>query len=170
MKIFLTGKPGIGKSTVLEKVVNLLKEKGKRVGGFVTPEIREKGKRVGFCVKDIFSNEIGILASKDIKIGPQLGGYGINLEDFERVALNAMDFALRECDVIAIDEIGKMEFFSQRFREKLTQVLLSEKPLVAVLHRNFVRKFNDFGEIIEVTEKNRNSLPKLILELIEKSL
>ncbi|MEM7819190.1 MAG: NTPase [Candidatus Aenigmatarchaeota archaeon] len=170
MKIFLTGKSGSGKSTVLEKVVSALKEKGRRVGGFITPEIREGGRRVGFCVKDIYSNEVGILASKDIKIGPMLGSYGINLEEFERIALKAIDFALKECDIIAIDEIGKMEFFSQKFREKLTQVLLSEKPLVAVLHRNFVGKFKDFGEIIEVTEKNRDLLPKTILELIEKSL
>ncbi|MEM5882951.1 MAG: NTPase [Candidatus Aenigmatarchaeota archaeon] len=169
MKIFITGMSGIGKSTVLEKVLSVLKERKKKVGGFVTPEIREKGKRVGFCVKDIYSNEVGVLASKDIKIGPKLGSYGINLEEFERIALKAMDFALKECDIIAIDEIGKMEFFSQKFREKLTQVILSEKPLIAVLHRSFVGKFKDFGEVIEVTKKNRDLLPKKILEMIEKS-
>lgn len=170
MKIFLTGKPRSGKSTVLEKVIILLKEKGKKVGGFITPEIREKGKRIGFFVKDIFSNEMGILASKDIKIGPKFGSYGINIEDFERIALKAIEFALKECDIIVIDEIGKMEFLSEKFREKLTQVLLSERPLVAVLHRNFLEKFKDFGKVIEVTNKNRNELPELILPLLEKNI
>jgi len=170
MKIFLTGKPGCGKSFVVEKVVERLKQKGIKVGGFITPEIREKGKRVGFCVKDIYSNEVGILASKDIKIGPKFGSYGINLEDFERVALKAIDFALKECEVIVIDEIGKMEFLSKNFREKLGEILLSEKPLVAVLHRSFVEKFKDFGEIIEVTIKNRNELPDLILNMLEKEI
>jgi nucleoside-triphosphatase len=170
MKIFLTGKPGSGKSFIVEKVAEKLKQKGRKVGGFITPEIREGGKRVGFCVKDIYSNEVGILASKDIKIGPRFGNYGINLEDFERVALKAIDFALKECDVIIIDEIGKIEFFSKNFREKLTQLLLSEKPLVAVLHRSFVEKFKDFGEIIEITIKNRNELPDLILSMLEKEI
>jgi hypothetical protein len=33
-----------------------------------------------------------------------------------------------------------------------------------------VEKFKDFGEIIEVTIKNRNELPDLILETLGKSL
>ncbi|MGC8812118.1 MAG: NTPase [Candidatus Aenigmatarchaeota archaeon] len=170
MKIFLTGKPGSGKSVVIEKVVERLRQKNIKVGGFITPEIREKGKRVGFCVKDIYSNEVGILASKDIKVGPRLGSYGLNIEDFERVALKALEFAVKECDVIVIDEIGKMEFFSKRFNEKVVELLLLEKPLVAVLHRSFLSKFKDFGEIIEVTTKNRNKLPDLILNLLEKEV
>lgn len=170
MKVFLTGKPRSGKSTVLEKIIILLKEKGKKVGGFITPEIREEGKRIGFCVKDVFSNEIGILASKDIKIGPKFGNYGINIEDFERVALKAIEFALKECDIIVIDEIGKMEFLSEKFREKLTQILISDKPLVAVLHRDFFDKFKDFGKLIEVTNRNRNELPELISVLLEENI
>ncbi|MEM7825286.1 MAG: NTPase [Candidatus Aenigmatarchaeota archaeon] len=170
MKIFLTGKPGCGKSFVVEKVIEKLKQKGIKVGGFITPEIREGGKRVGFCVKDIFSNEFGILASKDIKIGPRVGSYGINLEDFERVALKAIDFALKNSEIIVIDEIGKMEFLSQKFKEKLGEVLLSEKPLIAILHRNFLKKFEDFGKIFEVTKDNRNEVQELVLKLIEKSI
>ncbi len=170
MKIFLTGKPGSGKSFVIEKIVEKLKQKGIKVGGFITPEIREGGKRIGFCVKDIYSNEVGILASKDIKIGPKFGSYGINLEDFERVALKAIEFALNECDIIIIDEIGKMEFFSKNFKEKVAQLILLEKPLIAVLHRSFLGKFKDFGEIIEVTVKNRNKLPDLILSMLEKEI
>jgi len=34
------------------------------------------------------------------------------------------------------------------------------------LHRNFVKKFKDFGEVIEVTEKNRKVLPKKLVEKI----
>jgi len=162
MKIFLSGRPGSGKSTVLEKTIELLKEKRIKVGGFITPEIREERKRVGFYVKDIFSNEMGILASKDIKIGPRLGIYGIDVEDFERVALKALDFAVKDCDIICIDEIGKMEFFSSKFKEKLMEIILSDKPLIAVLHRNFVKKFKDYGKIIEVTQSNRRKLPKEI--------
>jgi len=162
MKIFLTGKPASGKSTVLEKLVELLKQKGIKFGGFVTPEIREGGRRVGFYVKDIFSNEMGILASKDIKIGPKLGEYGIDIKDFERVALKALDFAVKECDIICVDEIGKMEFFSSKFKEKLMEILLIDKPLIAVLHRNFVKRFSEYGKVIEVTQSNREKLPKEI--------
>lgn len=164
MKVFLTGRPGVGKSVVLMKTIELLKGNGLKIGGFVTPEIIEEDKRVGFYVKDIFTGEVGILASKDIKIGHSFGRYGINVEDFERIALKALDFAIENCNIIAIDEIGKMEFFSQRFREKITELLLVDKPLIAVLHRSFVDKVKEFGKVVEVTAKNRDELP---LQLIQ---
>jgi len=166
MKIFLTGKPGCGKSTVLEKVVEILKKKGVKVGGFITPEIREEGKRVGFYVKDIFSGDVGLLASKDIRVGPRVGKYGVNVEEFERIALKALNFALKECEVIAIDEIGKMEMFSKKFKEEIVKLMLIDKPLVAVLHRNLVNSFKEYGEVIEVTQRNRKNLPREIVKKV----
>ncbi len=166
MKIFLTGKPRSGKSTVVLKLIELLKEKGIKVGGFITPEIRERGRRVGFYVKDISSNEMEIFASEDFKIGPKIGKYGIDVKVFERIAFKALDFAIENCDLIVIDEIGKMEFLSEEFKRRIYELVLIEKPLVAVLHRNFVKKFKDFGEVIEVTEKDRKVLPKKLVEKI----
>ena len=164
MKVFLTGRPGSGKSTVSLKTVQILKEKGLKVGGIVTPEIREKRRRIGFYVKDILSNEMGILASEDIRIGPRLGKYGIDVKEFERIALKALDRAIEECDVVAIDEIGKMEFYSEKFKEKIYGLLLVDKPLLAVLHRDFVEEFKDYGEIIKVTRENRDKLPRIVAE------
>lgn len=166
MKIFITGKAHSGKSTVLEKTIELLKQKGLEVGGFTTPEIVEKGERVGFSVKDVYSGEMGVLASVDYKIGPRLGKYGVAVEEFERVALKALDIAVEKCDVVAVDEIGKMEFFSENFKQKLTETLLIDKPFIAVLHRNYVKQFKDYGEVIEVTMKNRSELPEKIAKLI----
>jgi nucleoside-triphosphatase len=165
-KFFLSGKPRSGKSTVLIKTIELLKQKGLKVGGFITPEIVEGSSRVGFSVKDVYSGEMGILASIDFKIGPRVGKYGVAVEEFERVALKALDFAAESCDVVAVDEIGKMEFFSEKFRQKLTEILLVNKLFVAVLHRNFVKQFKDYGEVIEVTAKNRSQLPAKIARLI----
>lgn len=164
MKIFLTGKPGSGKSTVLIKIIDLLKQRGLKVGGIITPEIRKQAKRIGFLVKDLYSKDEGILASVDLKSGQRLGKYKVNLKDFERISLRALDFALKECDLIAIDEIGKMEFFSLRFKEKILEILNSDKKMIACLHRNFVPKFKDFGKIVEVTPENRERLAKEIVK------
>jgi len=38
MKVFLTGRLGSGKSTVLMRVIDRLKAEGRRVGGITTPE------------------------------------------------------------------------------------------------------------------------------------
>lgn len=166
MKIFLTGPPRSGKSTVLIKTIELLGKKGLKVGGFVTPETIEDKKRTGFYVKDVFSNQMEVFASVDFKIEPRLGNYGIDVSAFEKIALTALDSALEKCDVICIDEIGKMEFFSENFRNKLTVLMLIDKPLIAVLHRNFVNQFKQYGEVIEVNQKNRERLPERLAKAI----
>lgn len=164
MRIFFTGHPGSGKSTVLTKATKILKQKGLKVGGIITPEIRKGNRRIGFAVKDVYSGEEGILASVESKTGVRFGRYKIDVKDFESVAIPALDFAMKECDIIAIDEIGKMEFFSIKFKQKLQEVLESEKPLIAVLHRTFVNQFRKYGKVIEVTFKNREKLPEEILK------
>lgn len=164
MNIFLSGKPGCGKSTVLMKIIELLKQKGLKVRGFVTPEIRKGSKRLGFSVKDVYSGEEGTLASVELKTGPRLGKYRVDVESFERVALNALDFAVKECDFCCIDELGKMEFFSKKFKEKIYEILNSDKKVIACLHRNFVGEFRKYGKVIEVITENRDKLPEEIAE------
>lgn len=169
MKIFLTGPPGSGKSTVLMKTIELLKKKGMKVGGMITPEIRERGRRIGFGVKDVYSGKEGILASIDQKTGPKVGKYRVNLEDFERIALPALDSALKGCDVVCIDEVGRMEWFSKNFRNKVYEIFASGKKVVAILHREFVSKFKDYGEVIKVVPENREKLPEDIVNKLDGS-
>jgi nucleoside-triphosphatase len=63
MKIFLTGKPKSGKSTVLIKIIENLKERKMKVGGIVTPEVLESGRRIEFAVKDVFSEKEGHISN-----------------------------------------------------------------------------------------------------------
>ena len=60
--ILLTGSPGIGKTTVIKKVIAELNPA--LVGGFWSTEIRRGSKRIGFAIKTIDGEE-GILAHKD---------------------------------------------------------------------------------------------------------
>jgi nucleoside-triphosphatase len=150
------------------KVIEALKKKGFKIGGFITPEIRVKGKRIGFRVVDVYSGEEGILASVDQKTGQRIGKYRVNLEDFERVALKALDFAIKECDVIAIDEIGKMELFSKAFKEKIDELLAQDKPMICVLHRNLVEKHKEFGKVVWVTPENRDKLSEELVQFFNE--
>jgi nucleoside-triphosphatase len=166
MKIFLSGLPRSGKSTVLMRVIDILKEKGLRVGGFITPEIQVEGKRTGFKVVDIYSREEGILASIEQKFGPKVSKYRINIPDFERIALKALDFAMKECDVCAIDELGTMELFSQKFKENVNMILKTDKPVVIALHRNLIKDYQKYGKVIWVDSRNREKLPEEIVNLL----
>ena len=63
MILLLTGSPGVGKSTVVSKVVLRLKSAGIIVGGCTTAEKRRGGARVGFEVRDLTTGRTGELAS-----------------------------------------------------------------------------------------------------------
>jgi len=48
--------PGVGKTTAVKRIIELLKDRYK-LGGFYTEEVREDGRRVGFKVRDIMTGE-----------------------------------------------------------------------------------------------------------------
>ncbi|MCS7144704.1 MAG: nucleoside triphosphatase, partial [Archaeoglobaceae archaeon] len=81
MKIAITGRPGIGKTTVCLKVYNALRDK-KRISGFITKEERKDGVRVGFKLIDLSTNSEAKLA----RVGKgkiMVGKYEVLLEDFD---------------------------------------------------------------------------------------
>ena len=163
MKIFLTGTSGSGKSTALMKVIERLEAKGLRIGGIITPEVRVKGRRIAFKVVDLSSGEEGVLASTDQLTGPRVGRYRVNIPDFERVALPALSFALEECDITCIDELGTMEFFSAKFKQKVKEILSSGKPVIAVVHHNYAEIYERIGTLFQVTQENRERIVSTIV-------
>jgi nucleoside-triphosphatase len=162
--LILTGAPGVGKTTVLAKTVEALKTKGVRVGGMVTREVREGNVRVGFEILDLTNNKHGWLAHVNGQSGPQIGKYHVNLNDLDNVGVAAIAQATEKCDVIAIDEIGPMELFSQKFKQAVTQALESKKLILTVVHGKAkdqivtqIKRRVD-AEIFNVTFSNRENL------------
>ena len=79
--LLITGPPGVGKTTVLTKTVNLLKERGFSVGGMLSREVRENGVRVGFEILDLGSQQHGWLAHVNQQSGPRVGKYRVVMPD-----------------------------------------------------------------------------------------
>ena len=166
--ILVTGPPGCGKSTVIEKVVKRMEEP---VGGFFTREIKEEGRRVGFSINTVDGRE-GVLAHKNIRSQFRVGKYGVNIEDIDFVAVSAIIPAQRE-QVIVIDEIGKMECFSALFKKTLIQVLDSPNCVIgsiALKGSSFIQaiKNRDDVTVSSVTQETRDSLVEQILGFIRK--
>ncbi|MEM2584353.1 MAG: nucleoside-triphosphatase, partial [Thermoproteota archaeon] len=111
MKILLTGRPGVGKTTVVSKIFNSLKERGFSAGGMITYEVREKGVRTGFIVEDLKTGLKGIMASVAQGSGLRVGKYVVNVAEIERVGVKAVENALADDEFIIIDEIGPMELY-----------------------------------------------------------
>jgi nucleoside-triphosphatase len=168
--LLLTGDPGIGKTTVLLKAVEALKARGYRVGGMVSREVRSHGSRVGFEILDLTDGRSGWLAHVNQKTGPQVGKYRVNLEDLDTVGADSIIRAVDNSDFVAVDEIGSMELFSEKFREAVKRVVESGKPAVGVIHWKArhslideVRARKDV-EVFRVTYGNRENLDKTIIK------
>lgn len=127
--ILVTGKPGCGKTTIIKRIIEELKLDA---GGFYTEEIRIGGKRVGFKIITLDGKK-SILAHVDIESPYRVSKYGVNLEGLEKVGVESIWRALEEKDVVVIDEIGKMELFSNRFKEAVNTALNSDKITIATI-------------------------------------
>ncbi|MDW7970902.1 MAG: NTPase [Nitrososphaerota archaeon] len=173
MKAFITGRPGVGKSTVLREVMLILRDRGWRIGGIICPEIRRNGRRIGFEIVDVASNNRGILASTDIHGGPMVGRYYVNLRDLEEIAIPSIRKSMEEYDLTVIDEIGPMELKSRKFHDLVYEVLASDKSILAVLHKSLVETFSmRFSKIkvFEVNEINRRYIAKEIANYFVRRL
>ncbi len=130
----ITGPPGIGKSTVVSKVVLRLKAAGVIVGGCSTAERRVKGERVGFEIRDLTNGSHGELASVTRSLGPKVGKYRLNLSDIAAVGAKGLSDAASFSELIVIDELGPMELTSPEFRRAVLTCVESGKPILAVVH------------------------------------
>lgn len=174
--LFLTGRPGIGKTSVLLRAAEELKRKGYRVGGMISREIREKGIRIGFEIIDFHSGKKGWLAHVNQPTGPKLGKYRVNMELLNLLGAGSIQDAVQNAQIIIIDEIGPMELFSKAFKDSVNEAIKSGKLLLGTIHFraydpliNLIKSRDD-AEVIEVTYENRVSLHKTLIEKSIKAL
>jgi nucleoside-triphosphatase THEP1 len=161
--ILFTGPPRCGKSTLIHKIVQKINI---HATGFFTREILEKGRRVGFSINTLDQKE-GVLAHERIKGPWRVGKYGVNLSDIDNIAVPSM-MPARLDQLVVIDEIGKMECFSERFKKTLEGVLDSDLPVVgsiAMKGDRFIQKIKARSDIllVSVTPQNRNELVNIYL-------
>ncbi len=131
-KILLTGIPGCGKTTAVAKIVAGLKDANP--AGFYTEEIRQNNTRKGFRWATL-AGDTGILAHVDIKGPFKVGRYGVDVAGFEKSVLPALDPEATDADLFVIDEIGKMECFSQKFVAAVRRLLASDTSVLATVAR-----------------------------------
>ncbi|HTY52725.1 MAG TPA: nucleoside-triphosphatase [Methanomicrobiales archaeon] len=127
--LLLTGPPGCGKTTVVRRVVDGLGDLP--MAGFCTEEIREKGERAGFALAGLDGRR-GMLSHVRVKGPHRVGRYGVDIPGFESF-LDGLDLKRPGLCVIVIDEIGKMECLSAKFRELVRDCLASPLPLLATI-------------------------------------
>lgn len=169
--ILITGLPGVGKTTLIKNIVEALKDL--RPVGFYTAEIREGGIRKGFELISLDGRK-GLLSHTDIQSPHRVGKYKVEVEGFEAF-LWSIPLLNPSIHLIVIDEIGKMECYSDQFKNLLKEILDSEKWVIATIALKGsgiieeIKRRKDV-KLFEITQRNRNSLLPDILSEVEKDV
>ncbi len=171
LRFLLEGRPGIGKTTIARRLVESLREGGFPLRGFTTEEIRQGGRRIGFAVETVLGHR-AVLARLDLTGPPRVGRYGVDLAAFEKLVLPELRRPTIG-EVFVVDELGKMELASARFREAVTDLLEREVSIVATVHvyrHPFTEalKGRPDVEVIRVNARNRDELPARLLERLNE--
>ncbi|NWY01061.1 NTPCR triphosphatase, partial [Nothoprocta ornata] len=131
---------GVGKTTLIQKATQALKSTGVPIDGFYTEEVREGGRRTGFDVVTL-SGKRGPLSrvryvsdSSASRRECRVGQYVVDVASFEQLVLPLLRHVNLGSDaerkICVIDEIGKMELFSQPFIQAVRQTLTSSGTVI----------------------------------------
>ncbi len=167
--ILLTGRPGIGKTTVISHLYHRLAQF--KIAGFYTQEIRRAGQREGFLITS-FDGLEKTLAHMNYVSVHKVGKYGVNLSALSEV-ITHLQSEIQKPDLWMIDEIGKMESLSPEFRSFLEHCLQNSRPVVATISISaggWIERIRQRMDITLLTmnEKNRNELPETIAAMLQK--
>jgi len=161
----LTGRPGTGKTTIIREALTGL---SLSAGGFYTEEIRVAGERLGFKIVTL-TGQSTVLSHVDISGSHRVSKYGVDVNGLDNTGVTAIHQAINDCDVIVIDEIGKMELLSPRFREAVLKAVDSRKKVLGTVMLNahpFADEIKRRSNVIvvQVNVDNRKQVLKEVTE------
>ncbi len=159
-RILVTGPPGIGKTTLVLRVIELLR--GMRLAGFYTEEIRGRAGRTGFRIVTL-DGRTAQLATVGGGRGPRVGRYTVDVAALDAVCAGALE-PRTGTDAVVVDEIGKMECLSPVFVGAARRALSGPVPVlgtVALAGGGFIAdaKRMDGVEVLSLSRENRDRMP-----------
>jgi nucleoside-triphosphatase len=124
--------------------------------------------RRGFRIVSLDGHD-ATLSHVDFSGRYRVSKYGVNIQNLDNVGVTAINRAIEESDLIVIDEIGKMELFSPRFREAVLKAIDSGKKVLGTV----MLSSNPFADdikrrpgvkVIELTRANHDQVLREILD------
>lgn len=167
----LTGQPRTGKTSLIKQVIN---GSTKDAGGFYTEEFRSQGTRIGFKLVTLDGHE-AILSHVDFNKCFRVGKYGVDINILNEVGVNAITKAAGSCDLVVIDEIGKMELLSRDFRDAVQRIIRSGKRTLGTIMCYADAFTNDIKcqpqvNLVTLTRNNYNRTLKDVEEWLEAEI
>ena len=163
----LTGDVHIGKTTACSKVAKRLAQSGHSVRGFLTTPVCDGSQnRLGLEILDLRGGERQQLARTDCELGgPRVGPYSFDADALRWGETLAAEACAAGCDLLVIDEIGRLELEKGRGFNRILALLagpLVPRTLVVVrseLYPTFCCRLPDFVHTAySVTTASREAL------------
>lgn len=137
--IVLSGRPGSGKTSILQVVVERLRSDGFAVAGLIQPGRFEDGVKVGFAVRNLQTGEEVPFARRTSR---EAGEHGTVFR-FDASGLAFARQALETAPpgaILLVDELGPVELRGQGHFPALREVLNSRPPrlMILVVRRHLV--------------------------------
>jgi nucleoside-triphosphatase len=168
--LLLTGPPGCGKTTVIERLLDRVADL--RLAGFYTAELREGDRRIGFEAVG-WHGRRAVLARRGHG-SFRVGRYAVDPDALTPLIEDELERPAAAVDLFFLDEFGKMEAASRRFREAALRVLDGPVPVVATVALKgggliaAVKARTDVS-VLEVREDNRDTLPESLEAWVRRS-
>lgn len=149
MIFIVTGPVHSGKTTLVKKILKILKEQNVSVNGFLSERVSRDQEIDGY---DLFSLKTGksrtFIRKKPGNRGERVGPYFLNpqvLAEAKKIILKG-----KESDILVIDEVGPLELSGRGFWPALEEILRRPPKLILLVIREEI--FGDFLERIKDKE------------------
>lgn len=126
--LLIVGRPGVGKTTLMVRLVHTLRHRP--IDGFLTEEFRDGEVRVGFWLSPLDGRQV-LLAHRRLERGSRVGPYHVNVAVLDDVAVPIVTRARTRAVLLFLDELGKMELCSAAFEQAVREAFDQGPPIVA---------------------------------------
>lgn len=174
LKILLTGMPGSGKSTLCNSVRQGLDKE--LWTGVISLDIRQGNERLGFKFVNPVTQEESVFAHKKlIQSKCKVGAYAVEVSSIDNFACPLLEEGMKVpgSHIVLLDEIGKMERFSNKFMQLVDRLIVEdlEIPVLATVSKKepWAAQYRGHKNalLFEVTRDNRDELVDVLITMFK---